>query len=127
MFLPLFFLSLFQSPADAVLGRWEGTSTCVKVEWNQRCNDEVVRYDFVRDSTREGVIVLHAFKRVGTTWDSMGDLDVRFDSTGTRWVGEFSNSRVHIEWSYWMRSSELIGQLVSLPDRRKARDVVVHR
>ena len=127
MILPLLILLLTQSPAEAVLGRWEGTSTCIKADWNAACRDEVTRYDFVRDSTRPGVIVTHAYKRAGTDWEWMGDVDVRWDSAGHRWAGEWSNSRVHLEWSWWRQGDKLAGQLLSLPDRRKARDVIAHR
>jgi hypothetical protein len=127
MILPLILVLFLQSPADAILGRWEGSSTCVKAGWNTSCHDEVTRYDFVRDSTRPGVIVTHAYKQVGSDWDWMGDVDVRWDSAGHRWAGEWGNSRVHIEWSFWLQGEKLAGQLVSLPDRRKSRDVLAHR
>jgi hypothetical protein len=127
MILPLILALFTQSPADAILGRWEGTSTCIKADWNASCHDEVTRYDFVRDSTRPGVIVTHAYKRVGADWDWMGDVDVRWDAAGHRWAGEWNNGRVHIEWSYWLQDGALAGQLVSLPGRRKARDVIAHR
>jgi hypothetical protein len=127
MILPLILALFTQSPADAILGRWEGTSTCIKAEWNSSCHDEVTRYDFVRDSVRPGVIVSHAYKRVGPDWEWMGDVDMTWDSGGRRWAGEWSNSRTHIEWSYWLQGDKLAGQLVRLPDRRKARDVIAHR
>lgn len=127
MILPLILALFTQSPADAILGRWEGTSICIKADWNASCHDEATRYDFVRDSARAGVIVVHAYKRLGNDWDWMGDIDGRWDSAGRRWVGEFSNSRTHIEWSYWLEGDKLIGQVVTLPERRKGRDVVAHR
>lgn len=120
-------LALVFGPGDQVLGRWEGTSTCIKADWNAACHDEVVRYDFARAAGRGDTITLHAYKQVQGAWDWMGDIDFRYDSTGRRWVGEFANSRVHIEWSYWLVGTDLRGQVVSLPDRRKARDVVAHR
>lgn len=120
-------LALLQSPADAILGRWEGTSICVKAEWNRACHDEIVRYDVVRDTAHAGHFVHHAYKQVGTTWEWMGDVTLHYDSTGHRWAGDWSNSRVHIEWSFWPRGTDLAGQVVIYPDRRKGRDVVVHR
>lgn len=126
MILPLL-LTLVAGPADSILGRWEGTSTCIKAPWNAACHDEVVRYDFVRAPGRGDTITVHAFKQAQGAWDWMGDIDFGYDSAGHRWVGDFSNTRVHIEWSYWLASTELHGQVVSLPDRRKARDVTAHR
>lgn len=124
MILPVL-LALLTGPSDSLLGRWEGTSTCVKAAWNAACNDEVVRYDAVRADG--DTIVVHAYKQVGGTWDWMGDLMLTWDPAGHRWVGPWSNGRVHIEWSYWLVGRELHGQVVTLPDRRKGRDVVVHR
>jgi hypothetical protein len=124
MILPLL-LALLTGPSDSILGRWDGTSTCVKASWNAACHDEVVRYDAVRSGG--DTIVVHAYKQVGTGWDWMGDLALTYDGTARRWAGEWSNGRVHIEWSFWLVGAELHGQVVTLPDRRKARDVVVHR
>ncbi|HTK55990.1 MAG TPA: hypothetical protein VL295_04155, partial [Gemmatimonadales bacterium] len=116
-----------QDPAAAILGRWEGTSICIKAEWNRACHDEVTRYDFVRDTLRPDVITVHSYKQLGTDWDWMGDVDLRYDAAGHRWAGEWQNSRVHIEWSYWLTASGMAGQVVIFPDRRKGRDVVAHR
>jgi hypothetical protein len=124
--LPLLLL-LFQSPADAILGRWEGTSTCIKAEWNRACHDEIVRYEVVRDSAHAGRYIHHAYKQVGTEWEWMGDVTLQYDSTGHRWAGDWSNTRVHIEWSFWPQGADLAGQLLVYPDMRKARDVRVHR
>jgi hypothetical protein len=127
MILLVLLLAWSQSPADGILGRWEGTSTCVRVDWNSSCHDEVVKYEVERDSTAPAAFVFHAFKRVGSTWDPMGDLPLRWDSAGHRWVGEFTNSRVHLEISFWLDHARLVGQLMDLPDRRKARDMAAHR
>ena len=32
-----------------------------------------------------------------------------------------------LEWSYWLQGNELAAQVVSLPGRREARDVLAHR
>ena len=32
-----------------------------------------------------------------------------------------------LEWSCWLQGDELAAQVVSLPGRRKARDVLAHR
>lgn len=123
----LLLLALFQGPADAILGRWEGTSTCVKAEWNASCHDEVTRYDFVRPPGRGDTITVSAFKRVNGDWEAMGDFDLRYDAAGHRWVGEFANSRTHVELSYWIEGAQLHGQMVQLPGRRKGRDIAARR
>jgi hypothetical protein len=116
-----------QDPATAILGRWEGTSTCVKAEWNRGCHDEIARYDFVPDTAHAGVILVHGYKLVAGEWDFMGEIELRYDSAGHRWAGEWGNGRVHIELSYVLQGTDLVGKLIGLPDGRKARDIIVHR
>lgn len=128
MLLPLL-LALYapQDPAAAILGRWEGTSICIKADWNAACHDEVVRYVFTPDTAVAGGIMLTAFKQVAGVWDPMYDLALHYEPARHRWAGEFSNSRVHIEWSYWLQGADLAGKVIMLPDGRKGRDVIVHR
>ena len=123
----LLLATLFQAPADAILGRWEGTSTCVRAEWNRACRDEVTRYDFVRDSAHPGVILGRAYKKVGEAWEEMGELSYRYDAATHRWVAGFTGGRGSIEWIFWIEGAELRGKVETLPDRRKGRDVVAHR
>ena len=126
MILP-FLLTLLTGPGDSILGRWEGTSTCVKAPWNAACHDEVARYDFVRTPARGDTITVHASKQVAGAWEWMGDIDVTYDPAGHRWVGIFANSRVRIEWSFWIAGTELRGQVIDLAGPRKGRDVAAHR
>lgn len=126
MIIPIL-LALLQHPGDALLGRWEGTSVCVKADWNAACHDETIRYDVVRTAGRGDTLTVHAFKQVAGAFEPMGDLDAVWDPAGRRWVAPFANARVRIEWSYWLAGAELHGQVVTLPERRKARDVVAHR
>ena len=128
MILPLFFLlALLRHSSDALVGRWEGTSICIKADWNAACHDETIRYDVVRAAGRGDTLVVHAFKLVGGAYEPMGDLDATWDSAGRRWLAPFANSRVRIEWSYRLVGADLHGQVVTLPERRKARDVVARR
>lgn len=122
-----FFLAILLGPGDAVLGRWEGTSTCIKAEWNASCNDEVVRYDVDRPPARGDTVTLHAFKRVNGAWEAMGDQDLGYDSTGHRWVGEFVNPRTHVLITFWLEGGVLHGRMETRPDLRKRRDMVAHR
>lgn len=128
MLLPLL-LALFapQDPAAAILGRWEGTSICVKAEWNRACHDEIAMHEFVRDSVRPGVIIDHGYKLLAGQWDWMADIELRYDPAGHRWVGDWSNTRVHIELNYALRGTDLTGTLSILPDHRKGRDIALHR
>jgi hypothetical protein len=128
MLLPLL-LILFspQDPAAAILGRWEGTSICIKAEWNRACHDEIAMHEFTRDSAHAGVIIDHGYKRVGDQWEWMADFPLRYDATRQKWSGDWSNSRVHIEVSYRQQGTDLVGTLNLLPDGRKGRDIVLHR
>ncbi len=110
-----------------ILGRWHGTSTCVKESWNASCNDERIVYDFVPSAAGAPGVLLHAYKVVGSDTVSMGDLELLPDSGAGRWAGEFSNSRVHIRWMYQVRDSSLTGTLGVYPELRVARHVVARR
>ena len=128
MLLPLLLALLVpQDPSTAILGRWEGTSICVKAEWNRSCHDEIAMHEFTSDTAHPGVIIDHGYKRVGGDWDFMGDFELRYDSAGHRWVGEWSNGRTHLELSYAMQGSDLVGTLALLPDHRKGRDIIIRR
>lgn len=127
MILALLVQLVTQDPGAAILGRWEGTSTCVKAPWNAACHDEVVRYDIVRDTVHAGEYTIHASKQVGTEWEWMGDVNVHWDSAGRHWIGEWSNTRFHLEWEFHSVGAGIQGTLMILPDRRKGRDIVLHR
>jgi hypothetical protein len=120
-------LLLLQSPADAILGRWEGVSTCTTPAQFRNCHDEIRRDDFVRDSTRPGVIIQHAYNRINGEWNAMGDLELKYDSTTHRWVGEWSNGRVRVQWSYWLEGTELAAEMIDFPAGRKGREARFHR
>jgi hypothetical protein len=115
-----------QTPGT-ILGTWEGTSICVKDGRHPACHDEVVHYRFVPDTADSAQVTLHAFKRVGTDWEWMGDINFGWDSTATAWSGDFQNTRVHIRWLYQVRGDSLTGRLIDLPDGRVARNAQATR
>lgn len=125
--IPLLLVALLQDPANAVLGWWTGNSICVQGASNAACHDETVRYQFVRDTARGDTITIHAFKLVHDSLDWMGDLGVVYSPSRRRWVGGYSNPRTHIEIGFWLGGTELRGEMVDLPSRRKRRDMRVHR
>lgn len=114
-------------PTD-ILGRWSGTSTCVKADWNRACNDEVVTYwtepaAGVRDS-----LMFHAFTKIGDAWESMGDLMMGYNPAVRRWEAPFANARVRILWTFTVSGGrDLAGRLFILPDDRVGRTVVATR
>ena len=115
------------APAQAIVGRWRGTSICVKAEWNAACNDEVVVYDFVPSAQSTGTISLHAKKMVNGSPQPMYDLDFSYDSAAGEWKADFSNSRVRIRWSYRVDGTTLSGRVVFLPSGRVGREVSATR
>ncbi|MEO8138122.1 MAG: hypothetical protein ABI742_00690 [Gemmatimonadota bacterium] len=104
-----------QTPTPSLLGRWHGTSICTKASWNASCNDEENFFEFVPAAGGLPGILSHAGKRVGTTIQSMGDVDLQPDTGKARWAGEFSNGRVHIRLVYQVADSGLTGAVIQLP------------
>ncbi|MFN8582101.1 MAG: hypothetical protein U0163_14150 [Gemmatimonadaceae bacterium] len=113
--------------AREILGRWRGTSLCVKADWNRACNDEVIVYDFVPDSSDASRIMQHAYKVVNGKLDLMGDLSYAYTPTSQTWDADFSNSRVSIRWSYQIHGDSLVGWVTDRPTSRVGRHVVARR
>lgn len=113
-------------PGD-ILGHWQGTSICVRADWNLACRDEVVSYEFVPAGTDSTHSLLHAAKLVGQEFQPMYDLEFAFSSDSGTWDGDFANSRVRIRWSYRLRNDTLFGVVLRLPGRVVGRRVVATR
>jgi hypothetical protein len=116
-----------QAPPPALLGRWHGTSICVKASWNAACNDEEAFYDFLAAPGGLPRILLHAYKRVGTAIESMGDLEFLPDTGMARWAGEFSNTRTHVRWVFQVADSGLTGAMLLLPSMQVGRKIRAQR
>jgi hypothetical protein len=115
------------APADEIAGRWTGTSICVKADWNASCKDERAVYFFERTDSGAKVI-LHGYKYVGATLESMGDLNCTYDPSAKSWIASFSNDRVRIRWSFQVLPRGLMtGRLVDLVQGQVARTVRVQR
>jgi len=111
------------STPPSILGYWRGRSTCVKASWNAACNDEDVLYHFVPSLEHPGQVMLNAFKYANGAPEPMYDLGFAWDSTRHEWAARYSNSRVHILWSYAVHDTLLAGRLVDLPGERLVREV----
>ena len=116
-----------QASQPSLLGKWHGTSICTKAAWNAACNDEEAFYNFVRVPGGASKVLLHAYKRVGTAIEPMGDMEFVPDTGRGRWTSEFSNSRVHIRWNFQVADSVINGTLLMLPSMQVARTVRVRR
>jgi hypothetical protein len=110
-----------------ILGRWRGTSICVKATWNAACHDEQVIYRVARSAQAADRITLQADRREGTGTVSMGDLQFWFDEAANSWVSELTTSRAHVLWSFRVDQAHLVGRLVELPSRRLMRNVTAVR
>lgn len=118
-----------QAPPSNVrmLGRWRGTSVCVKAPWNAACHDEQVSYHIARAAHDGSRIAVHAEKRVGTASVPMGDLELGFDKATSSWVTTVTTARAQVLWSYRLEQGRLIGRLVELPSGRRLRNVAAVR
>jgi hypothetical protein len=112
------------APGDAILGQWRGTSTCVKIDANRSCNDEIVQYTF----TREGdVYKAKGDRLVDGEYAEMGRLDFHYDAAAKEWSCAFSGPRVHGIWSFTIDGDEMKGTDVLLPSKTVVRHVLAHR
>ena len=118
-------LLLAGNPAgDAILGQWRGTSTCVKIEENRYCHDEVVQYTF----TRAGDVYKQvAEKLVNGEYAEMGRMDFHYDAAAKTWSAEFSGPRVSGIWSYTIDGDQMKGTAIVLPSKTVVRHVLAHR
>ena len=115
------------APRAAVLGTWNGTSTCVKSAEFPSCHDEVVVYEF-KESTKNGnATTLDAFKIVNGEKQFMGPLEFTWDAKQEAWVSEYTTPRVHILWTFFVRGDEIAGTLVDLPSKHLIRNVAVKK
>jgi len=114
------------SARAAILGSWQGASTCVRPAAGPACKDEVVVYKFRPVHARTDQVTLDAFKQVGRKWELMGTMDFTLDSKSGRWTSEFT-TRVHGLWTFAVRGPELTGTLVELPAGTVLRNVAAKR
>jgi hypothetical protein len=115
------------APVAEVLGEWRGTSTCVKSPEFPSCHDEVVVYEFRKAAAGGEKVTLDASKIVNGEKQSMGDLDFTYDEKQGAWTSEFSNGRVHVLWTLFVRDGAITGTLVDLPSKHVIRNVAVRR
>ncbi len=111
----------------AIIGWWQGTSTCVMASWNAACNDEVVLYEFVPSSPDSVRSTVHAFKLVAGQRDSMGTLPVTFAPEDQAWHADITTRRGDLRWSFRLHADTLLGRLILPPGGQVARHVVALR
>ena len=111
--------------ADAILGQWQGTSTCTNREVAPACKDEKTRYTFTRVEGSEGKIHCAADKLVGGEFASMGELDFDYVPAERRWKSELKSA--HAVWSFAVDGDRLSGTLVDVPTGAQTRRVSAAR
>jgi hypothetical protein len=114
--LSLIALPLFAS--DDITGRWEGTSICTKIEGNESCHDETVRYDIVPSQTTKGGVTMDAQKLVDGKYVSMGVMEYSWNAAAKRWESKFMMRRLNREilWAFELSGDRIIGTCILLPD-----------
>jgi hypothetical protein len=117
--------------ADNIAGRWEGTSICTKVEGNESCRDETVRYDIAPSQSTKGGMAMDAQKLVNGEYQSMGIIDLTWNAKAKRWESRFKTRRGQSLWAFEVKGDRIIGTCVLLPDtvlrHAEARRVVAPR
>jgi hypothetical protein len=114
-------------PQREIVGRWQGTSTCVRAAWNSACHDETVLYVVRPSAAHVGQVSLVASKRVGAGWEWMGTLEARYDAARRAWTADYTGGRVPIRWTYRVTGRRMTGNLVLLPTGREARVISLRR
>src|SRR6185503_13690462 len=114
-----FALSLIAFPlfaADDITGRWEGTSICAKIEGNESCHDENVRYDIVPSQTTKGGVTMDAQKLVNGKYQSMGLMEFTWNATAKQWESRFKMRRLNQEgmWTFKAAGNHILGECVLL-------------
>ena len=113
-------------PADAILGEWRGTSTCIDRVVAPACNDEVIRYVFTRRESPMEPIHLAADKLVGSEFQPMYEMDFAYEATTSSWFHRFE-TRAKAEWRYRLAQRQLEGQATDLASKARVRQVAATR
>ena len=115
-----------QSPAQAIVGTWHGTSTCVDKQVDRACKDEEVIYEIDSAAGPRGPVRISADKIVNGARDNMGVFRLTYDSTADLWFADL-NTRIRARWTFVPHGNSIVGDLRELPARRLVRRIAVRR
>ncbi|MGZ7038970.1 MAG: hypothetical protein ACXVJO_12430 [Thermoanaerobaculia bacterium] len=126
-FLAMVLVAAEQHASD-ILGRWEGTSICVKTESNRACHDEEVRYTCTPSPDDAKLIRMKAEKKVNGVYEWMGDLDLTYDAASRKWNSEFHmQSGQRAVWSFAIDGKVMTGTCTLYPGKIVGRNVQARR
>lgn len=99
------------SPED-IVGEWRGTSLCVNRQVAPACNDEQVHFIFSLRSAEPRIVHVDAQKRVGTNYETMGEMDLDYSREDHEWSYVLDTPRAKARWSFRVINDELVGTLI---------------
>jgi hypothetical protein len=114
-----------RAPSELV-GTWRGTSTCTDRIAAPACRDEVVVYEFT-SGEKSGTVHWKADKVVDGQRQTMGELDLAFDSGKRCWSAEFRSPRAHRVWCLTVEGARLTGTGRMLPGGETVRRIEAQR
>ena len=115
-----------QSPSQAIVGTWHGTSLCVDKQVDRACHDEEVVYVVDSAAGPRGPVRWQADKIVNGARESMGVSRLTYDSTGQHWLVDIT-ARFRGRWTLAVHGDSLVGDLSELPAHRLVRRIAVVR
>jgi hypothetical protein len=107
---------------EQLIGVWRGTSVCTDRVAAPACHDETVVYEFTAGA-QPGTVHWTADKIVNGQRETMGELELAFDKSGTCWKAEFNSPRVRSEWCLVVEGARLQGTARLLPGKQTVRKV----
>ena len=113
-------------PLSQLLGTWRGTSVCTDRVAAPACQDETVVYEFTR-GTKPGTVHWLADKIVNDKRESMGEMDLSYDSAESCWKAEFSSPRLKSVWRLTVDNDRLTGTARLVPGEATVRRVALRK
>lgn len=90
------------------------------------CHDEVVVYEFT-PGAKPGTVQWKADKVVDGQRQTMGEMDLTYDTGGACWKAEFISPRSHSVWCLAVDGAHMTGTGRQLPGRQIIRKIDVRK
>lgn len=115
-----------QSPAQAILGTWHGTSLCTDKQVDRACQDEDVVYVVDSAAGPRGPVRMQADKIVNGAREFMGAFRLAYDSVAQNWFFDLT-ARYNMRWTFGVRGDSLVGEAREMPAGRLFRRIAARR